>query len=117
MTKDIKEQKIEIVPYFNNNINSDGIIALQNALLKDYQANANFYMHPTTYDFIKDFKDGRQVKLVYQMKLLNRPIIFLENMSTIKENAIIVAYGDLQKFGFNGDVIDYAAIKLLRLSA
>ena len=82
-------------------ITADELIALKLAVKKRFQANANFIMHPNTYEVIAKMKDGQNNYLVindfttgFEPRLLGKEIELDENMPVIALGAKAILYGD-----------------------
>ena len=104
-----------------NLITADGLIDLQNALLEIYQSNATWLMKRGTYGAVMKLKDG-QGRYLFNMSLdnntglpmimlLNRPVLFADDIVAIASNALAVAYGDF-RVGYT--VVDRRGITVLR---
>lgn len=100
-------------------VKADGIIALTNALIQDYEANANFLMQRSTWGDVLKLKDGNgryllNIEMLPQgagLMLLGKRVWFASDMPSIAADALAIAYGD---FGVGYTIVDRLGIRVLR---
>ncbi len=86
---------------------ADGLIDTQNALKESYQANANWFMQRATFGNVRKLKDGENQYLLgmgangldgeTRLTLLDKPILFADDMPAVAGSALSIAYGDFKQ--------------------
>ncbi len=100
-------------------VTADGIRTLQGALKEEYQENAVFVMKRMTWNVVSLLKDGigrwlidpNLLKTSTTLELLNRPVVFGNDMQAIASNALPIAYGDFSR-GYQ--IVDRLGMRVLR---
>jgi HK97 family phage major capsid protein len=102
-------------------LTADGLIALQAALLEQFQPNATWLMKRATVGAVRQLKAGTtgeylwgyeaQLNTPMQMSLLGRPVMFANDMPSVGANALAVAYGDFRA-GYL--IVEKPGIRVLR---
>lgn len=106
-----------------SDLTADGIIDLQNALKEEYQANAVFMMKRETWGAVSKLKDadnnylvdfagrGLAVDKMQRPSLLGKPVVFADDMPSVDDGNLPVAYGDFSR-GYT--ICDRVGISVLR---
>ncbi len=92
---------------------------MQAAQLEEYQENSVWVMKRGTWGVVTELKDGVgqyliNPRLLYEgatLQLLNRPVVFGNDMQTIGANSLSVAYGDFKR-GYQ--IVDRLGMRILR---
>lgn len=100
-------------------LTADGLLNVQGSLIEDYQANASWLMHRTTFTKALQQKgadnyffspvllrDGQA-----NLQLLGKPVVFMNDMPVVAADALSVAYGD---FSLAYTIYDREGIIVLR---
>lgn len=98
---------------------ADGVKALQNALIEDYQASAVFGIQRASWEQIITLKDGngaylldpRSMKVGDDLTLLGKRVIFMNDMPSIAADALAMVYGD---FTAGYTVVDRIGFRVIR---
>jgi len=115
-----KEKIEQIVSGTLGEFTADGIMDLQNSLKSPYQSNAVFMLKRASFKEIAKFKDGIGNYLFNReldrnvgepFNLLNRPVVFADDIPVVADNALALVYGDFQR-GYM--IVDRIGIRVLR---
>ena len=97
----------------------DGVKALQNAVIENYQANAVFGIQRASWEGIITLKDGigaylldpRSIKVGDDLTLLGKRVIFMNDMPSVANDALAMVYGD---FSMGYTVVDRIGFRVIR---
>lgn len=100
-------------------VKADGLISLQNALIQDYDANANWMMKRATWGDVLKLKDGNgnyllNIEMLPEgagLMLLGKRVWFANDMPVVANDSLSIAYGD---FGVGYTIVDRLGIRVLR---
>ncbi len=100
-------------------LSADGIKTMQAALKEEYQENAVFVMKRMTWNGVTLLKDGmgrwlidpNLLKTSTTLELLNRPVVFGNDMQDVASNSLSIAYGDFKR-GYQ--IVDRLGMRVLR---
>jgi len=100
-------------------LTADGLIALQNALIQEYDMNANWGMKRATFGAIMILKDVQGRYLLNPRVLaegadkilLGKPVVLMDDMPTVAADALSVVYADFNEFY---TIVDRFGIRVLR---
>ena len=101
-------------------VTADGVVDLQNSLKEFYQTNATWLMKRSTFGAVMKLQDVDGAYLfnlglnnvgLPTLNLLNRPVMFADDMPAIADNALAMAYGDFRE-GYQ--IVDRRGITVLR---
>lgn len=98
---------------------ADGVKALQNALIEDYQASAVFGIQRASWEQIITLKDGngaylldpRSMKVGDDLTLLGKRVLFMNDMPSIAADALAMVYGD---FTAGYTIVDRIGFRVIR---
>lgn len=100
---------------------ADDLIDLQGKLFEEFQANAKWLMKRTTAAAVRKLQDGQGMYLwnyntVGTLNeigpvLLDKPVVFSNDMAAVAADALAVAYGD---FAMGYQIVDRVGISVLR---
>lgn len=97
----------------------DGVKALQNGLIEDYQPGAIFTIKRASWENIIILKDGNGAYLLDPRSLkdgdtkilLGKQVVFMEDMPTVAADSLSMAYGN---FGVGYTIVDRIGFRVLR---
>lgn len=97
----------------------DGVKALQNSLIEEYQANAVFGIKRVSWQDIITLKDGngaylldpRSLKVGDDLTLLGKRVIFMNDMPEIATDSLPLVYGD---FSVGYTILDRMGFRVIR---
>jgi HK97 family phage major capsid protein len=103
----------------NGAFTADGIKALQNSLLEEYQANATFVTKRASWEQIITLKDGngaylldpRSMKVGDTLTLLGKGVRFMNDIPDVANGALAMSYGD---FGMGYTIVDRLGFRVIR---
>ena len=103
----------------NGSFDGDNIIALQNALTEDYQANATWMMRRATFTTVMQLKDSEDRYLLNPMilaqgadkVLLGNPVVFAADMPAAATDSLSIVIADFAEFY---TIVDRFGIRVLR---
>ena len=98
---------------------ADGVKALQNSLIEEYQAGAVFGIKRASWQNIITLKDGagaylldpRSMKIGDDLTLLGKRVIFMDDMPAIAADALALVYGD---FSMGYTIVDRIGFRVIR---
>ncbi len=84
---------------------ADALRCIQASLFEEYQENAVWVMKRGTWGVVTELKDGVgqyliNPRLIFEgvpLQLLNRPVVFGNDMQTLGANSLSIAYGDFKR--------------------
>ena len=97
----------------------DGVKALQNSLIEEYQASAIFGLKRASFQQIITLKDGngaylldpRSMKVGDTMTLLGKQVVFMDDMPAVAADSLSMVYGD---FGVGYTIVDRIGFRVIR---
>jgi HK97 family phage major capsid protein len=100
-------------------ITADGIRTIQGALKEEYQEGAVFVMKRMTWNDVSLLKDGigrylidpNLLKVSTTLEMLNRPVVFGNDMPAVASGSLPIAYGDFKR-GYQ--IVDRLGMRVLR---
>lgn len=100
-------------------IDADSLKEMQNSLKEGYQASAIWVMKRATFEIIITLKDlngayifqDRFINNRDDQRLLGKPVVFMDDMETVANDALSVAYGD---FNIGYTIVDRMGIRIIR---
>ena len=98
---------------------ADGIKALQNSVIEDYQASAVFGIKRASWTEVITLKDGvgqyllnpESMRLGDTLTLLGKRVIFMNDIQDIANDALAMVYGD---FGVGYTIVDRIGFRVVR---
>lgn len=98
---------------------ADGVKALQNSLIEEYQAGAIFGIKRASWQNIITLKDGagaylldpRSMKIGDDLTLLGKRVLFMNDMPAIATDALAMIYGD---FSTGYTIVDRLGFRVIR---
>lgn len=100
-------------------IEAADFVNLQNHLKEGYQGNATWLMKRRSFYYVATLRDaqgqfllrfGDQMAEQIRMQLLGRPVVFADDMQTIANDSLSIAYGDFRQ-GYT--IVDRVGISVL----
>lgn len=117
-----ERDKVERINSKNaTNVAVDGLIMTQNSLKEAYQAGASWAMKRTTFGEVLKLKSTDNYNFLnlsvapgnqnVEMRILQKPVTFMDDMSAVGAGLIVAAYADWRRFY---TVADRVGIQVLR---
>lgn len=103
----------------NGAFTADGLKKLQNELIEEYQGSAVFTLKRASFEQIITLKDGqgaylldpRSMKVGDTLQLLGKPVIFMNDMPNIANDALAMGYGD---YSVGYTIVDRIGFRVIR---